>query len=181
MAIPSEDQYYIKEVKVFITREGNGVVDRRHLKTPEDYAYYKVVGEETRYVICGAYGIHGSPARIYEGGLENECYFASGICSKTRRYVRKLDHTYFVFYDDAEEVLNNIIVYIKWLKKVHLLNLKKAQIKKILNENNHFMQDVPDFQERITLKAGSNVKMRSGLSKLERFLQDEKDLIEASL
>jgi hypothetical protein len=178
--ISAEDQYYIRQVEVYVSRNGNGVVDARHLKTENDFVYYKIDGMETRYVICGQYGIHGLPHRIYEGALQNECYFASSVCRSTRKYVRKLDETYFKFYDDAKEVLDNIVRFIKWLRQVPNLKLKPIQIKNIMKENEHFLKAVPDFPEIELTQALMNtlvIRNREDLKGLEKFKQDELDLV----
>jgi len=178
--IKAEDQYYIRQVEVFVCREGRSLVDERHLKTEKDYEYYQVDGKEIRYVICDHHGVRGRMARIYEGAIQDECYFASSVCAPTRKYIRLLDNTYFKFYDDAEEVLNNATNFIKWLKTVPTLNLKQAQIKNIMKMNEHLIKDVPDFQEMALTQALNStlkLKMRSDLKGLELFNQNELDLV----
>lgn len=178
--IQAEDQYYIRQVEVYVSRNGNGIVDERHLKTEDDFKYYKIDGMETRYVICGQYGIHGLPHRIYEGALQDECYFASSVCLTTRRYIRQLDTTYFKYFDDAEEVLNNIIRFIKWLRTVPTLKLKPAQIKNIIKENSHHLKAVPDFPEGSVIqvtKSSLGIKLRSELKGINLYNQNELDLV----
>lgn len=174
----AEDQYIIDEVEIWVSRNETSFVDERHLKTPEDHLYYKVDGKQTRYVICGNYGNAYLPASIYESAIRAECYFASGLIKPTRQYQRKLDHTYFRFYDDAEEVKNNIITFLQWLRKVPTLDLKKMKMKEIVERNSHFLQDVAPTQEWMTRsKRIINGKRRSDLNSLQRDLADERDLI----
>jgi hypothetical protein len=173
----AEDQYFIAEVEVFITRNGNGIVEERHLKTDEDHKYYKVSGKETRYVIYGASGIKMLPATIYTSKLKDECYFASGVIRKTNSYIRELDNTYFKFYDDAEEVLKNIILFISWLRNKP--KITGVKMKKIKARTDHLLMEVhaiPEVDQIRMLQAGLKVKRRSELKPLALELQNELDL-----
>lgn len=179
--IKAEEQYYIASVEVNICREGKSIVDSRHFKTPADYRYYKFQRKEVRYVIRNAYGVCYLPHRIYEGAIQHECFFASGVCKVTRKYVRDLDKTYFKFFDDAEEVLINITKFISWLRTVPTLNLKNVQKKHIMQENEHFLRDVPDFPDPELIQALRNtlvIKKRSDLKALSLFHQNELDLVD---
>jgi len=180
--IKAEEQYYIKTVEVNVCRAGKSIVHDRHFKTPEDYKYYQFQQKEIRYVIMDSYGISYLPHRIYEGAIQHECFFASGVCNITRRYARDLDKTYFKFYDDAEEVLININKFISWLRIVPTLNLKKIQIKHIMEGSEHFLRDVPDFPDPEliqALKSSLIIKKRSDLKGLKLFHQNELDLVES--
>lgn len=174
----AEDQYLIRKVEVWVTREGKGIVEERHLKTPEDHVYYKVVGKQERYVVCGIYGICYLPAQIYESAIRDECYFASGIIRPTRKYLRELDRTYFRFYDDAEEVKNNIIVFLQWLRKVPTMGLKRMKEKAIVETYRDLIRDVHATQEWTEAsKIICEGKKRSDLASFARSLADERDLV----
>jgi hypothetical protein len=173
----AEDQFVIHEVEIHVTREGKGIVDSRHLKTKEDYQYYKVSGIEKRYVIVGPSGIKMMPHLIYENAVAGYFFFISGLFKSTRKYIREIDYTYFKYYDDAEEVLNNLIKFILWMKSY------KPRGKKDVNAMKKYISlsmDVPDSQEieRIRqLNLGLNPKMRKNLSPLAKDLAEAKDLL----
>lgn len=173
----AEDQYFISQELVWITRNGNGIVEDRHLKTEEDHKYYQVVGRETRYVIRGVNGIKHKPALIYETPLKYECFFLSGYTRPTRKYLRELDNTYFKYYDDAEEVMVNIQRFVKCLKT--LPNIDNKTRKKIGIIAAHLIVDVHDTVEAARIRVyqtGLKVKRRSELSPLARDCASELDL-----
>lgn len=173
----AEDQYFIEQVMVYVTRGGMGVVDSRHIKSDDDSEYYKVSGLEERYVIRGASGIKHMPHTIYESHLSGECFFASGLLRTTKKYRRELDSTYFKYYDDAEIVMNNITKFIRWAKKLPT-TLPKKTIKKISNQTSHITSDVADTQEAQRIRAsqvGLKIKRRSELSPLAKDLAEERD------
>jgi len=175
----AEDQYFIAEVEVWVVRKGLGIVEERHLKSEEHHKYYQVDGKETRYVICGASGRKMLPATIYSSHLQGDCYFASGFLKTTRTYRRELDKTYFKFYDDAEEVLKNIILFISWLRNIPKMN--KNALKKIKAKTDYLLMDAHPTQEMEqmrALQAGLKVKRRSELKPLALDLQNELDLAE---
>ena len=172
----SEEQYYIGEVEVYVTRDGNGIVEDRHLKTDEDYKYYRVSGKEIRYRICGHSGPKHMPARLYESHIQGQCYFASSVCYETRKYIRPLDSTYFKYFDDAEEVLKNIINFTKWSKNLPK-GLKKMQMKRIVAAVEDLIADVPSMpNQNQYLNGSSPKKIRKNLSPFARDLEDEMDL-----
>ncbi len=174
----AEDQFQIIELELFITRDGNGYVDERHLKTPEDFEYYKVLGKQTRYAIIKVSGILYLPHLIYETPTKNECYFASGVLRPTPIYQREFDTTYFKYVDDAERVLNNIRNFISWLKTVPKIKLPKAQAKKILGAYGHLIKDAPPTPEWERLSKIVFVgKKRSDLSPLAKDLAEEQDFV----
>jgi hypothetical protein len=176
----AEDSLFISQEQFYVTRNGNGIVEARHLKCANDYTYYKVVGLETRYVIRGVSGVKYLPDLIYTTPIKHECFFASSVCTVTRRYVRELDRTYFKYYDDAEEVLLNIIRFIKWSKNIGKIKLKKGQMTAIKLMTQDLVMDVLDTPEaeRIrTSQVGLEVKRRSELKPLARDLADELDLL----
>jgi len=178
--IKAEAQYFIQEVEVWITREGRGVVEDRHV-TQWNHDYYKIVGREKRYVIRHYVQSRQEPKALYERPLANEAYFASGCCNATRHYRREIDNTFFRYFDDAEEVLNNIISFIQWLRNIKGLN--KKQMKMIHEKNDYLLKDRPAFPEMELIRQsqiGLQVKRRSDLKGLARFNQDEEDLIERS-
>jgi hypothetical protein len=72
--VKAEEQYFIYSKEVWITREGNGIVEDRHLKTQQNHIYHKVVGRETRYIIRGASGNIYMPANLYENLLSQDAY-----------------------------------------------------------------------------------------------------------
>jgi hypothetical protein len=177
--VKAEDQYFIHIEKVWITREGNGIVECRHLKTKEDHEYYKVVGREDRYVIYGASGRVFLPASLYETPLSGEGYFASGFVSKTRQYLREIDRTWFKYYDDAEEVLNNLVKFTLWAKRIPDLAIKTTIKKRLINQTKLLVRDVADTREVALIRTsatGLKVKNRKDLKPLARELADERDL-----
>lgn len=172
----SEDQFLIIPVECWITRNGNGVVEDRHVKSEEDHKYYRIQRRETRYRIIRASGVPiYLPSLTYETPLMGEAYFASGVVRKTRRYIRELDKSWFKFYDDADEVRQNIIKFILWLKNPP--KISKTQMKKIMSLCGYLIQDVHPTQEWVRLsKIEFDLKKRKDLSPLKRELQDELDL-----
>ena len=175
----AEDQFKIIELELWITREGNGYVDERHLKTEKDYEYYKVLGKQTRYAIMKASGILHLPHLIYETPTKNECYFASGVLRSTPVYQREFDTTYFKYVDDAELVLKNIQRFISWLRNLPKITLPKVQMKKILATYGHLIQDVHPTQEWERLSKIEFVgKRRSDLAPLAKDLAEEQDFVQ---
>ena len=175
------ESYQIEPVECWISRGGLGVVEDHNVKTKDDHVYYKIEGRETRYCIIRPTRRLQQPSLIYETPTKNECFFASGLIRQTRNFIRPLDRTYFKFFDDAEEVKNNIISFITWLQKVPTLNLKKMDKKGIMNTYGHLLMDVPPTPEwEKILNLTYVAKKRSDLSPLARDLQDELDLIPES-
>lgn len=177
-AIKAEDQYFIQEIEVWITRQGRGVVEDRHVRTEEDHVYYKITGREKRYVIRHYVQSRQEPKALYERPLANEAYFASSVVHTTRHYIRELDNTFFKYYDDADEVLENIKSFIQWLRKIPTLKNKK-QMKEIKEKNEYLLKDRPVFPEMELIRqsqVGLKVKRRSDLKGLARHNQDALDL-----
>lgn len=174
-----EEQFFIHPVEVWITREGNGIVEDRHLKCQSDYEYYKVVGKEVRYVIRGCNGIVFLPSTLYERFLSGDGSFASSVVNRTRKYQRELDMTWFKYYDDAEEVLNNLIKFILWAKTIPKINIKNVMKKKLINQTKHLTVDVVDTRATALIResvSGLEVKKRNDLSPLAKDLAEEMDL-----
>ena len=176
----AEEQYFIAEVEVYVTRNGLSIVQEHHLKSEEHFKYYQVDGKEKRYVIYGASGIKMLPSTIYSTHLQGDCFFASGFVRTTRVYRRELDKTYFKFYDDAEEVLKNIILFITWLRNKPT-TIKKMEMKRIKAKTDYLMEDVhatQDVEQIRMLQAGLKVRKRSELKPLALDLQNELDLVD---
>jgi len=174
----AEDQYLIDQVEVWVCREGKGIVEERHLKTPEDFIYHKVLDKQTRYVIIKPSGIIHLPHLIYETPINNECYFASGYLRSSRKYLRPLDATYFKFLDDAELVKNNIISFIRWLRTVKTSRLQKMQKKTILLTYGDLLREALATPEWETIsKRIWTGKNRKDLAPFRRDLQDELDFL----
>lgn len=179
----AEDQYFIRQIQIYVCREGKGYVDERHLKIgdPIDSGllnYYKVSGLETRYEIFDNNGPVFLPASRYEQFTRTSLSYLQSKISPTRRYKLELDRYKFRYYDDAEEVLESIIFFISWLKKNP--NGKNKKEKDSLKKALHFMEDVhpiADWQKIKMSQVGLQVKRRSDLSPLAREIADERDLI----
>lgn len=176
--IKPEEQYFIQQIEVWITREGRGVVEDRHV-TADNHDYYKIFGKETRYVIKHYVQSRQSPAVLYTRPLQEEAYFASSVVRPTRKYRQELDNTFFKYYDDAEEVLNNIIYFILWLK--NLPTLPKKATKLIKDRNDYLLRaraSSPEMELIRQSQVGLTVKRRDQLGKLARDLAEERDLIQ---
>lgn len=182
----NEDQFFINIQDVLVCRSGNNILSPFIVEDQIDYygslenvyKYHQVTGWESRYVIMKSSGRDYIPRLNYESPISDICPQASVIINPTRKYKRELDDTYFKYYDDAEEVLNNIINFCKWLKK-KIPTMSKKDSKKMLYLCEYLMKDVPDSQDLQQIRQsmiGLQVKRRSDLSSLERFNQDELDL-----
>lgn len=142
---------------------------------------------ESRYVIYGHEGVEYLPSRAYKNYISD-----SGIvfpnAKKTREYKREVDETYFKYYDDAEEVLENIKALINWLDSLRLRNLKKKAQKKTSSKqkptpgtDHVWTREIAVTSDWARLKNSMNgcaVRRRSDLSPLMRDLADEQDLKE---
>ena len=175
----AEDAFVIMEVDIYITRDGNSYVDERHLKTEDDFRYYGVTKKEKRYVIVGPSGIKMHASCVYEMAMSDFGGYISALFKITRRYKKDFDKTYFRFYDDAEEVVENIRRFIQWLKKPTkvLGKVERRKAKKYL----HLLLDAPSSQEwalTIASPVGSNPKLRKNLDNLGRHLAEERDLLQ---
>lgn len=188
----AEDQYIIVQTPCYITRDGQGIITNRKLIEDDgpdlvehNKKYYKVCADEIRYVvmypcIAGGISVLGYPANRYLSAMRNECFMAYGFINQTRKYKLFLDNTYYKFYDDADEVIQNLIKFTKWLKNIPQ-TMAKRTIKEIMNKNEYLIKDAPDTLEWQRAKAsqhGLSVKTRNSLNRLQRETVDERDLIE---
>ncbi len=175
------ESYKIFPIDCWVTECRNRIISDKNVKSQADHDYYKILRRDTRYRITRPTGSLYLPHLIYETPTKNECYFASGIIKQTRNYIHDLDKTYFRFYDDAEEVKNNIISFIKWLQTVPKIRLKNVRTKEIMNIYGSLLADVPTTQEwEKALSLTFKEERRSDLSPLAMDLQEESDLIPAS-
>ena len=175
----NEDQWFILAIAVWICRDGNGIVSD-HIPLSE-HAYHQVSGREIRYVIHKYSGRDFLPHLNYESPISEYCPQASSFMSPTRKYQKELDRTYFKYYDDAEEVLNNIITFCKWIKTFK--SKDKKINKKILEGCHHLLKDVPDSPELQSFRQSMNglsAKRRDQLSPKEKLSQDQKDLVKSN-
>lgn len=182
----NEDQFFINAITVLICRNGHGILSDHIPEEQSDYyggldkvyEYHQVVGYETRYVIMQHNGICYLPHINYESPISDICPSASNEINSTRKYKRELDTTYFKYYDDAEEVMNNIISFCKWLKR-KIPEMSKKDLKKVMFRCEHLIKDVPDSQELQKMRQlmiGFPGRGRCDLSSLERVKQDDLDL-----
>lgn len=177
----SEESFFIEEVTVRTTRNGKGIVEERHIQSEADIRYYQASKEtENRYRIWWHYGPIRNPACLYRVPAETDLYYFSGNLNATRKYLRELDQTYFKFYDDAEEVLNNIILFIQWLKNPPAKLKEKKTFLKILEKYQSLITDKAVSAEWVKTRQsqiGLQPKRRDALTRLRREVQDEMDLV----
>lgn len=108
----AEDQFAIVEFEAWIVRDGKGMTIHKSVYGDDPSSTL-----DKRYKILNANGTgQFQPADFYTSPCSDECVHAGAFMERTRKYKRDLDRTYFKFYDDADEVKQNMIRFILWLK-----------------------------------------------------------------
>jgi len=161
----SEDSFYIHEMELYFRNNGKNVIYPHVVE--RDPEYFKGAVPSKRYVIMSPIGIHNHT--LYSSLISIELPQAQQHLNTTRRYAREVDSTYFKYYDDAEEVMNNIISFIKWIKdrvntnKARTMNEVKA-MDKMRERCIHLIRDRFYTDEEISIKdsmVGRDVLLRS--------------------
>ena len=177
----AENCFFIEQVVVRTTRNGNGIVDERHIRCDDDLRYYQASEKtEVRYRIWSHHGSMEDPSSLYRTPLEKDVFYASGHLRPTHQYLRKLDQTYFKFYDDAESVMHNIISFLQWLKNPPKKLLETSKFQKILKKYQPLITKKTvsaEWGKTKALQDGLRVKRRDALTRLQREIQDEMDLV----
>lgn len=169
------EKVIIIEKKVWINHRGvipNHVIEQDGAKTHS-------AKQDTRFCIATDSGIIQDPACIPRNVTADNPE-ATRYVHTTRRYKHEVDKTYFRFFDDAEEILNNIIALIEWLEKTKTMDMNRKRKK--LAEKHYHLTELRDIREEIlALRIESSSKTRENLDSLHRDLADERDLIGAEL
>ncbi len=115
------------------------------------------------------------PQRIYESAIETDCYGFKYHVAKTNKYKKEIDSWAFKYYDDADEVLENIKSYILWAKNNQTKKIATITAMTIKNFN-----PSPEWLEMKALSIGlKEKKIRNNLSSFQKMIAEEQDLIEA--
>jgi hypothetical protein len=155
----AEDSYFICEVEVYPVMDGRFIM---YPHVMNNRKYYKAGPIETRYVIRRPLGIANE--HVYKSQIQTTCCMFESKLAPTNRYIRTIDASYFKYYDDAEEVLNNIILFILWIKEIAVTRKWEKQFVKIAKENEFLVRDTDDSPEEALIRAsqiGLKVKRRS--------------------
>lgn len=163
----SFEQFRIVEREVYISKEYFAMSN--HAALSDGYA-----SKELRYCICGSTGVRYLPASVYEGFMRNECMAFSSYYIKTRNYKKDLDKTYFRYYDDAKEVLDNLVSFYRWAH-----NQTQKKMVKVLMEIKADVMEYQNLDPTILYPIGLPEKMRKNLSPLARMFADDRDLVGA--
>lgn len=136
--------------------------------------------KEKRYAIHGhdTFGltVEYLPARIYESLIDDVCFNARySAIKKTNKYKKEVDSWLFKYYDDADEVMQNIIRFISWAKKNQTKKIKKVTGKLIKD-----FSPSKGWLEKKVLSIGLNesAKRRKSLSSFRQEVESEMDLLE---
>jgi hypothetical protein len=157
----AEDSYYICEIQVHPTNNGNNVMMPHVMDNAE---YYNAGPIETRYIIRNPLGM--VTEYIYKNQSNDSCVRFQEHMIVTRKYIRPIDGKYFKYYDDAEEVLENIKRFIQWIKKKATIRFPGKKTLAILEENRFLIRNTSYSAEQQAMRdsqIGLKVKRRSEL------------------
>lgn len=185
-SVPYEDQWCIMQAEFWFVRQDKGYAAIYHpvkdevtgqhmlgtrqrnwkrIHPDEDPPEFSVV-KEPRYYIHGHWGnaffepwslcIH----RVeFKGCLEK--------LQRTATFRKAFDNSHFIYYDEAEARLNNMITFVKWIKARHQLPKIPIKLQRLLNQFDfkRFLRDEWLTPERIKIMNSSHGLKENALKK----------------